>query len=314
LASFLILREPQTDTLEIDSLTGVLHPTLAPYDPDGPVAVVRATRSLNSVLPQLTFVKFSLAAAPQFYNVGLAREIMEFFRANNWRGAQATMGNSSKLALLTRLAGGMGAWRGDKKFDKQRQERAERARKEKEKENEEKEEIEEKKKKEARRVATVLGREAWAKVRALFSRGALTEAAMARMMAERGEASGKASGTVSGAAGGAAAPGRPDESRAGAMTTGSLGSVADMLAAGATLQAVVTYAASLDDASAGEAKTPTKAKSEKRLESDIKKGGKASAKRNARGVVVVKPVEHKPLRKGMSMAVSGPYRLATNGH
>ena len=65
-----------------------------------------------------------MATTPQFYNVQFALEMMEFFRANNWRGAQASIGNSSKLALLTRLAGGMGQWKGDKKFeDKYREKR-----------------------------------------------------------------------------------------------------------------------------------------------------------------------------------------------
>ena len=50
----------------------------------------------------------------------MATDMMEFFRSNNWRGAQPGMGNSSKLALLTRLAGGMGAWRGDAKIEKER--------------------------------------------------------------------------------------------------------------------------------------------------------------------------------------------------
>ncbi|KAL1523372.1 hypothetical protein AB1Y20_018315 [Prymnesium parvum] len=117
LTSFLILREPDTATLDLDTLHGILHPTLAPYDPDGPLAMVRATRSLNSVLPQLNFVKFSLAKAPQFYQKELAGEMLRFFRANNWHGSLPTMGNSSKLALLTRLMGGMGAWRGDAKND-----------------------------------------------------------------------------------------------------------------------------------------------------------------------------------------------------
>ena len=44
--------------------------------PDGPVAMVRATRSLNAVLPQLTFCKFSVAKTPQFYHRELAQEMM----------------------------------------------------------------------------------------------------------------------------------------------------------------------------------------------------------------------------------------------
>jgi len=116
LTSFLVLREPDADSLDTDSLHGVLHPTLAPYDPDGPPTLVRATRSLNAVLPQLTFIKFSLSKNPQFYQRELAAEMMHYFRSNNWNGAMPTLGNSTMLALLTRLAGGMGAWRGDPKL------------------------------------------------------------------------------------------------------------------------------------------------------------------------------------------------------
>jgi len=113
LSSFLVLREPDTESIDVDSLHGILHPTLAPYDPDGPPALVRATRGLNQVLPQLTFVKFSLASTPTFYQKELATELMQFFRTNNWTGSLPSVGNSSKLALLTRLAGGMGAWKGE---------------------------------------------------------------------------------------------------------------------------------------------------------------------------------------------------------
>ena len=101
--------------IDVESLHGVLHPTLAPYDPDGPQALVRATRSLNAVLPQLTFCKFSLTKTPQFYQRELAAQMMSYFRSNNWHGALPTLGNSSMLALLTRLAGGMGLWKGDSK-------------------------------------------------------------------------------------------------------------------------------------------------------------------------------------------------------
>jgi len=118
LASFLVLREADTESLDVDSLHGVLHPTLAPYDPDGSQVMVRATRSLNAVLPQLTFVKFSLEATPTFWNHQLAKEMMAFFRTNNWRGAQPTTGNSSKLALLTRLAGGLNRWKGNPRLEK----------------------------------------------------------------------------------------------------------------------------------------------------------------------------------------------------
>ena len=102
----------------------MLHPTLAPYDPDGPQALVRATRSLNAVLPQLTFVKFSLQKNQQFYQRDLAAEMMAYFRSNNWHGALPTLGNSTMLALLTRLAGGMGAWKGDAKLTAKREEKA----------------------------------------------------------------------------------------------------------------------------------------------------------------------------------------------
>jgi len=124
LTSFLIVREPDLERLDMESLHGVLHPTLAPYDPDGPQTLVRATRSLNAVLPQLTFCKFSLTKNPQFYQRELATEMMAYFRANNWHGALPTLGNSSMLALLTRLAGGMGAWRGDAKLMAKRAEKA----------------------------------------------------------------------------------------------------------------------------------------------------------------------------------------------
>ena len=110
-----IVREPDMRGIDVESLHGVLHPTLAPYDPDGPQALVRATRSLNAVLPQLTFCKFSLTKTPQFYQRELAAQMMSYFRSNNWHGALPSMGNSSMLALLTRLAGGMGLWKGDSK-------------------------------------------------------------------------------------------------------------------------------------------------------------------------------------------------------
>lgn len=66
LSSFLVLREPDIEMVHFDSLHGVLHPILTPFDPDGPVQLVRAARSLNAVLRSRssTGVKFGLSATP----------------------------------------------------------------------------------------------------------------------------------------------------------------------------------------------------------------------------------------------------------
>ena len=44
LTSFVVLREPDVSAFDTDALHGVLHPTLAPYDHEGPVSMVRSAR------------------------------------------------------------------------------------------------------------------------------------------------------------------------------------------------------------------------------------------------------------------------------
>ena len=123
LCSFLLLREPLIDDLDIDRLHSMLHPTLIPWDPDGNLVHVKTVRNLNSVLPQVSSHKVSLAANPKFYQADLARVMMEWFSSHEWHGAMAGFGDSQKLALLTRLAGGFDAWRGERRGSMMRESR-----------------------------------------------------------------------------------------------------------------------------------------------------------------------------------------------
>lgn len=53
LTSFIVLREPELDRIDIDSLHGIIHPCLSPFDPDGPPNITKAQRNLNVVLQQV---------------------------------------------------------------------------------------------------------------------------------------------------------------------------------------------------------------------------------------------------------------------
>ena len=112
LTSFVVLREADVSTIDIESLHGILHPCFAPFDPDGLTSQVRSARNLNAVLSQITAPKFSLTKVPKYFQKEFATELIKFFRFHGWTGAQSSDGNSQKLPLLTRLAGGMNCWKG----------------------------------------------------------------------------------------------------------------------------------------------------------------------------------------------------------
>eukprot|EP00966_Prymnesium_polylepis_P148522 3430897-Prymnesium_polylepis.2 len=97
LSSFLVLREPIISDQLIDSLHLILHPVLAPYDPDGATQQVRTVRNLNTVLPQVSSPKISLAKAPKYFQQDLADDIFSFFESHEWHGAMAGHGHSAKL-------------------------------------------------------------------------------------------------------------------------------------------------------------------------------------------------------------------------
>jgi len=116
LTSFIIVREPLIENIDLETLHGILHPTLAVCDMHS--RLYPSVRQLSSVLPQITSPKFALSTNPNFYQKEMASEMYKFMLDNGWHGSLPSTGNSMKLPLLTRLAGGIGAWKGDGQNEK----------------------------------------------------------------------------------------------------------------------------------------------------------------------------------------------------
>ena len=72
ITSFVVMREPDIEKIDADALHGILHPVFAPFDPEGPIALLRSARSLNAVLPQISCPKFS---NPNYFKKEFAAEM-----------------------------------------------------------------------------------------------------------------------------------------------------------------------------------------------------------------------------------------------
>ena len=59
---------------------------------------------------QCTVVEFSSKKDPKFFEKKMAAEVIKYFKSHEFRGPMQGHGNSSKLPLLSRLAGGFAAW------------------------------------------------------------------------------------------------------------------------------------------------------------------------------------------------------------
>ena len=110
-----MLRDPSLEDAQIDGFYGLLHPVLLPYDPEGGTQQLRVGRNMNTVLPQMTSPKFSHKKSPKYFKTEFATDVFKFFEIHEWHGAMRGFGHSEHLALLTRLAGGYDAYRGEKR-------------------------------------------------------------------------------------------------------------------------------------------------------------------------------------------------------
>uniref|UniRef100_A0A7S3BNC8 Uncharacterized protein n=1 Tax=Haptolina ericina TaxID=156174 RepID=A0A7S3BNC8_9EUKA len=110
ISSYLVLRDPD-GVREGVPIHRVQHPTLVLSDSEKANAKIKATiKKLAYELQQLTVpkLKFDGASASK----EMANAFVDMCRASSWMGAVSTDGTDSSAPLLTRLTGGVNAWKG----------------------------------------------------------------------------------------------------------------------------------------------------------------------------------------------------------
>lgn len=126
LASFVVLQDPFLYS-EAGTFTGVVHPTLIVADRNNLGSPIGVSRQLGRVMSRSAFVEYSSKETPRFFQDRVGKMVLDMFVENNWRGMMKGYGHNHKLALLTKLCGGLNAWKTNttKLVDDDRKRRAE---------------------------------------------------------------------------------------------------------------------------------------------------------------------------------------------
>ena len=110
LASFIAVREPFGQ--QIERYSSLLHPTVVVVDKEDRDRA-KIGRQLKGAMLHVTYDERSSRQEPRFEDARLAQLLLHSLRNNHWRGQMHGLGASTKLPLLTRLAGGIHAWRAE---------------------------------------------------------------------------------------------------------------------------------------------------------------------------------------------------------
>lgn len=119
LCSFVCLREPMVR--DIESLHAIFQPSMliAESDellPDHATGAPSVVDQMSHNLLHCTLQEYSRRRTPKYLDKEFADEIVWFLAQRHWRGHLSGFGHSKRRPLLTRLAGGLRMWKGEKEF------------------------------------------------------------------------------------------------------------------------------------------------------------------------------------------------------